>query len=146
MCDGDMTIGEKLARLVQNQSRLSRDTGLTQSAISDAISGKRRLYVDQAAKIARALRISLDYLTDDAMDDPPMSPDPRSEDEEAVLLVYRSLRLSKEEAIRRLAGYGQVGEGEELRDARRDNGGTGRRGDAPPGGRGLSPRSGMRGS
>jgi transcriptional regulator with XRE-family HTH domain len=79
---------------------MSRRTGISQSSLSEAIAGKRKLKLDQALKVARALGVSLDYLADDAQDEPPR---PLSRDEEAVLDLFHALGLSRAEALRRLA-------------------------------------------
>jgi transcriptional regulator with XRE-family HTH domain len=99
---GAMTIADKLTRLITNQSEVARKTGVAQSAISEASSGKRRLYVDQAMKIARALGVSLDYLADDAQDEP--APSSITADEERVLWLVRELGLTAGELARRLTG------------------------------------------
>lgn len=92
MSSGDMGISEKLAAQIQNQSAISRMTGISQSAISEAASGRRRLYVDQAFAIARALNISLDYLADDEQEEPPEPARVLTQDEELALSFYQSMR------------------------------------------------------
>lgn len=92
---------DKLSRLMTNQSEMSRRTGIAQSALSEASSGKRRLYVDQAFLIARVLGVPLDFLADDAQDEPPAE---LSADEWAVLDLYRAIGLNRQEALRRLSG------------------------------------------
>lgn len=95
-------IAEKLARLIDNQSVVAKKTGLVASAISEATAGKRRLYVDQAFKVARALGVSLDFLADDAQDEPPRQDGP-SEDDQYVLRVFHALGIDADEAVRRMA-------------------------------------------
>lgn len=109
-----MKFAEKLARLVANQSELSRMTGVAQSSISAMSAGDRRPYMDQAFKIARALGVPLDYLADDTQDDPPAPPVPMPEDEQTLLEVYRYLGISLPEALRRL--YDENGRGKPPRD------------------------------
>jgi transcriptional regulator with XRE-family HTH domain len=95
-------LAEKLSRLITNQSALARQTGLSQSTISEATSGKRRLFFDQVALIARTLGVSLDYLADDSQDEPPQRGGPQ-DDEVYILRVVRSLGIDADEAVRRLA-------------------------------------------
>ena len=99
-----MRFAEKLDYLISlketNQSRLSRQTGIAQSAISEMTKGKRRAYMDQALRLARALGVPLDYLADDGLDDVPGVP--ATEQERRVWEVVRA--IGPEEAWRRLVG------------------------------------------
>jgi transcriptional regulator with XRE-family HTH domain len=82
---GVMEFTKKLENLIENQSELARKTGIPQSAISEMISGKRKPYFVQMAKIAQALGVSLDYLGDDRQAEPP--PGLSREDEEILKMV-----------------------------------------------------------
>ena len=67
MSHRSMNTAEKLMRLVSNQSELSRHTGIAQTEISKIIRGDRRLYLDVAFKLAKAIGVPLDYLADEEM-------------------------------------------------------------------------------
>jgi transcriptional regulator with XRE-family HTH domain len=97
-----MTIQQKLARLVRNQSEVSRKTGISQSAISEMISGKRNPYAWQAAAIARALGVSCDYLLFDDLESIPR-PELTDEERELVKLIRE---MGVVEARRRLLQLG----------------------------------------
>jgi transcriptional regulator with XRE-family HTH domain len=89
-----MGFAEKLTLLIErtgkNQSRLQRETGLAQTAISAMTLGQRRPYMDQALLLARALGVPLDYLADDSIDEVP-TPEV-SKDELPLLRLYRRLK------------------------------------------------------
>ena len=99
-----MEFPEKLAKLIadsgMNQSRLSRHTGIAQSAISEMTVGKRRPYLDQGFRIARAIGVPLDYLADDEAQEPPGPA--LSDDEEVILKIVRALNLDVDAVIRAL--------------------------------------------
>jgi transcriptional regulator with XRE-family HTH domain len=69
--------------------------------MSNWFKGKHKPDLESAMKIARALGVPLDYLADDAQDEPPASE--FSEWEVAVVDFIRLMGLDKGEAIRRLA-------------------------------------------
>lgn len=104
MVYGDMDFPAKLALLIAqrntSQSRLSRDTGLSQSAISLMTKGEQRPYLDQGLRLARALRVSLDFLADDDLDQPPRPE--LTDDERVIVSVVRAAGLSSDAAIRAL--------------------------------------------
>jgi DNA-binding transcriptional regulator YdaS (Cro superfamily) len=93
-----MTMQQKLARLVKNQSELGRKTGIAQSAINEMISGKRKPYAWQAAAIARALGVSCDYLLFDEIEEVPRPE--LAEDERELVKLIREMGIV--EARRRL--------------------------------------------
>ncbi len=111
MSSGVMRFAEKLEREIarrgSSQSKLSRETGIHQTAISAMTRNERRPYMDQALQLARALGVPLDYLADDAQDEPPPASG-LGEDERAVLDLYHALGLGRLEALRRLATGGET--------------------------------------
>jgi len=80
--------------------------------ISDALNGKHALRLGNALKVARALGVSLEYLADEDMKEPP--PPAIGADELALLRLARLLGI--DEATRRLVQAPPSGEGgKELR-------------------------------
>lgn len=91
-----MKLHEKLRRLCGQRgwgqsSLLEVVPHVTKSSMSNWWSGKYRPDLESALLIARALAVPLDYLADDAQDDPPAIEE-LPEDEAAVLRVYRNLK------------------------------------------------------
>jgi transcriptional regulator with XRE-family HTH domain len=101
-----MTFVEKIEQLRKlrglSQSDLAAAAGISQPRISEwKRDDSRGPSLPVALSIARALGVPLDYLADDAQDDPPASLN--AAEQQAVLLT-RALALSVEEVARRLAG------------------------------------------
>jgi transcriptional regulator with XRE-family HTH domain len=101
-----MTFAEKLEQLRSvrglSQSDLAAAAGISQPRISEwKREDSRGPSLPVALSIARALGVSLDYLADDAQDDPPAALTPA---EQQAVLLTRALSLSVEEVARRLAG------------------------------------------
>src|SRR5438445_5303089 len=71
-----MTFGAKLAKLTdgENRSKISRSAGLPPNAVSDYINKGYLPRVDTALSLARVLKVSLDWLADDAQDWPAPKP------------------------------------------------------------------------
>jgi transcriptional regulator with XRE-family HTH domain len=113
---GTMRLNEKLLKLcdergLDSQRDLARLAKLSKSSVSRWVNGETRPRMLQALKLARALKVPLEYLIDDAMEEmPPVLPP----DEEFVLRVYRNLKadpaqgLDEDEAQRRLSRPSQA--------------------------------------
>lgn len=84
-------LGEKLSKLIDNQSELSRRTGIAQSSISQIMAGKRRAYFDQIVEIAKALDVSLDYLASEFTGR--VNESSLSDDEKSILKTARDMKL-----------------------------------------------------
>jgi transcriptional regulator with XRE-family HTH domain len=84
------------------QDLVGREVGVSQNLVSLWARGKSVPDLYQAAALARLLGTSLDYLADDARDEPP-APEPVPSDERAILNLYRALRLTEAEALCALA-------------------------------------------
>jgi transcriptional regulator with XRE-family HTH domain len=99
-----MGFTEKITALAKrhrfNQAEVSRRTGSSPAAVSKWFRGESVPGLYEAAALARALGVTLDFLADDTQDDPPAGPDP---DEAFVLRTVRALKLDPEEAVRRLS-------------------------------------------
>ncbi len=95
---GNMKASEKIARLAKNKSELGRAAGIAQPEMHKIVRGERRLYLDVALRIARALQVPLEYLADDAIEEIPR---PAISDDEAELLKI-ARRLGVERSIDRL--------------------------------------------
>lgn len=101
-----------------NQQKLARLSAVSDSEVSRILSGKSHPSLEYAARLARVLEISLDYLADDALDaDPRRAVEATSAQEQEVLDLVRTLGprparrlletasdLGYEVAIRRLLG------------------------------------------
>jgi transcriptional regulator with XRE-family HTH domain len=92
---GDMEWRAKL-RLCRERARLSQKelasmVGVAQTRVTEWETGKGIPTMDKALRIARALGVSLDYLADDALDDPPPATEARSVADEMILDLAREL-------------------------------------------------------
>jgi transcriptional regulator with XRE-family HTH domain len=105
-----MKFGDKLSKLIAdrgtNQSALARETGIAQPMISAMTTGKQRPYLDQARTLAVALGVSLDFLADDSLDEPPAASPGLTPDELTVLAFYRVRRqIEGEKFTPEVLGY-----------------------------------------
>jgi transcriptional regulator with XRE-family HTH domain len=100
-----MKLHEKLARLVENQSALARELNILPANISRYCSGQVTPPAETLFKIAQALKVSVDYLLDDSLDDPPRA---LSEREEMLLRYVRELGINPDDAILRLGLTGKI--------------------------------------
>jgi transcriptional regulator with XRE-family HTH domain len=105
-----MGFAEKVRYLLKqqrlSQSDLAKAIGTNQPQVSRWLESANTLpKVPYLLKIARALSVPVDYLIDDEVDEPPAKQE-LTEDEKALLRLYRALKpaLGEDEAMRRLAG------------------------------------------
>lgn len=102
-----MRFAEKVRNLLKvqrlSQSELAAMLGTSQPQVSRWLEGDNPPRWDYLLKMARALGVTADYLIDPALEEPPRPPD-LSEDERFLLQLIRDLGLTREEAVRRLAG------------------------------------------
>lgn len=98
VCYGGMTYLEKLWKIVKNQSQLARDAGLAQPKVNLVLNEKREPSWDEMVRIARALKVSLDWLADDAQSDVPVPE--YTEDERAIIKNFRASGMDYETAYR----------------------------------------------
>jgi transcriptional regulator with XRE-family HTH domain len=99
-----MRFHEKISRVAAakrlNQSAIAVLTGIPQTSLSRWMSGKAVPKLGEAFALARALGVSLDYLADDSLDDPPppaAGPD-LTPDEVWILETARALGPDKAKA------------------------------------------------
>lgn len=102
-----MTFREKIEKLCEargwNQAQLARKVDVSPTAIGRWFNKDARPFDEAAVRLARALRVSLDYLADDTMDEIPAEPGSiLSTDDAYVLRTVHALRLDGDEAVRRL--------------------------------------------
>ncbi|SIN97791.1 Transcriptional regulator, contains XRE-family HTH domain [Singulisphaera sp. GP187] len=97
---------EKVMKLTRekgvNQSELSRQIQVHPSRFSEWKSGNSRPSLTQVVSMARVLGVSVDYLVKDEVENQ-TNDSGLSSDEEAVITLFRALKLSLNEALRRLA-------------------------------------------
>jgi transcriptional regulator with XRE-family HTH domain len=95
-------IGTKLRALVDARDLslrdVGRDVGVSYQTVARWLGGVNRPKAAQALALARLLGVSLDYLLDDAQDDP--HPGRLTDDERIILRL--AAKLTPDEAIRRL--------------------------------------------
>lgn len=100
---GAMKLQDKLLHLMdirrKHQAVLVRETGIGQTAMSEVCAGKRRLKLDEALRMAKALDVTLDFLADESRSEP--DTDRLKSDELRVLEWYRTLkdRIGESEAM-----------------------------------------------
>lgn len=95
-----MKFGQKVRKTRRDrglsQTDIAAESGLVPSAISGIENGERRAYVDQAARIAKALGVSLDWLADEETDEPPQA---ATGDDAQVLRVIRAAGVTFEDLV-----------------------------------------------
>lgn len=104
------TVAEKLRELMKSRNLkppdLAREMGNdpSRTTIYNWSSGTARPDLISALRLARYFDVSLDYLADDEMDNPPLAPDSEiTEDDRKILFVVHSLEMPAAEAVRRLS-------------------------------------------
>jgi transcriptional regulator with XRE-family HTH domain len=105
-----MEFHAKLRRLIKKRryshAAVAAELRCSRSAIGKWARGESKPDLDLAARLAAVLGVSLDYLADDAQDDPtPLL----SDDERHILRIAKTMEA--DEAIRRLASPGWPGAG-----------------------------------
>lgn len=98
-----------MARRNLNGQRLARLSGVSDSEISRILQGKSRPGLDNAARLARAVGVSLDYLADDSLETEPAAPEEAlTADERRILRLCENLGAAESLAIlenARFLGY-----------------------------------------
>lgn len=84
-----------------SQATLAQQIGVSQNLVSLWMRGASTPDLYQAAKISEVLGVDVNYLANDAQDDP--TPPELSDGERAAVDLIRAMRLDKQEALRRLA-------------------------------------------
>lgn len=84
-----------------SQEDLAQELDVSQNLISLWSRGKGLPDLKQAAVLARLLQVDLNYLADDAVDEPSAI---ISEDDRSLIRACKALHLDYDEALRRLAG------------------------------------------
>lgn len=99
-----MTFGEKVDKLCEAKgwvpAELARRCGVSRNTAGRWIADERQPYTDKLLRLAEVLGVSVDYLTDDAQDEPP-APELTS-DEREILRSIRASGLGYQEVMRRL--------------------------------------------
>jgi transcriptional regulator with XRE-family HTH domain len=106
---GTMNLGSKIDRLmgkrrIATQRDLARLANVTKSSLGRWINGEGCPPLDEAARLAKVLETSLDYLVSESDEDIRTEAD-LTDDEKVLIVVYRDLKLTRPEAVRRLTGH-----------------------------------------
>ena len=103
---------DKLVRLIaardDSQARVARAIGVDASQFAKWLKGKGQPTVPHVLALARYFGVTMEYLADDSVVDPPAPPPDLAPDERTVLTTYRVLRdagkVDVEGAIRGMVG------------------------------------------
>lgn len=99
-----MEFSSKLKRLMgihrYSQGLLAQKLDVSQNKVSTWTRGLVLPDLREAVVLSRLFGVDVNYLANDALDDPPESPE---DDERAILDLVHALELDKREALRRLA-------------------------------------------
>jgi transcriptional regulator with XRE-family HTH domain len=101
--------GDKVMALVGglhlNKAKTARAIGVDDSQFGKWIKGTAWPKPEQLLALARFLKVPCEYLVDDAQEELPQSSE-RDRDDQVVLGFLHALGLTRDEALRRLAGPG----------------------------------------
>src|SRR3954470_8598950 len=108
-----MTLEEKIqnrmARLGLNGQKLARKSEVSDSEISRILAGKSRPGLENAFRLARAVKVSLDYLADDSLESDPLEDaDPLTAEERQLLDLAHGIGSSRAAQVLevvRIIGY-----------------------------------------
>lgn len=103
-----MNFGEKLATLMRERglsgNQLSQELGVrSRTTINHWCSGKSKPNIEEIYKLSKYFDVSADFLVKPDQDH--RRPDLLTEDERSILVLYHALEISRDEALRRLAGH-----------------------------------------
>ena len=86
-----------------NQQQLARQSDVSDSEVSRILAQKSQPGLENAYRLARAVGVSLDYLVDDAMDQPPdENPQRFEEAEREILRVCKDMGYSEAANVLRI--------------------------------------------
>src|SRR3954471_1754173 len=86
----------QMVRRGLNGQKLAKVSEVSDSEISRILAGKSRPGLENAFRLARALKVSLDYLADDALEtDPLRDADPLTADEREVLDLANGIGITR---------------------------------------------------
>jgi transcriptional regulator with XRE-family HTH domain len=90
----EMKFAEKVRKLMDSRgwkaADLARASGLSASTIARVMTQGGVPGIDTALAIAKAVGVSLDYLADDALDEPPPATEERSEADAMILALAKT--------------------------------------------------------
>lgn len=103
-----MKLADKLNRLLRESTtgvtEVARRANVSKSSLYRWLNGASYPPVDEALRLARVLGVPLDYLADDELDECPAPATAEiTEDERAILEVFRAMGLSRTEAVQAVA-------------------------------------------
>jgi transcriptional regulator with XRE-family HTH domain len=84
------------------QSDLARAAAVDPARITEWKKGEWQPNVGQFSRMGRTLGLSLDFLADDSLAEPPKEPEPLSDDARVVLAIIDALKLKLPDVIRAL--------------------------------------------
>lgn len=102
-----MTFGQKLSILMRERglsgAQLSLQLGLrSRTTVNNWCSGKSKPNVEEICELSKLFNVNADYLVHPEMEQ--RHPEFLSADAESILVLYKALRIGRDEGLRRLAG------------------------------------------